>query len=151
MNNVNQDTVFIECIIPQNYPGNIYNLQDQSYLRNEFIYSLESFTVNDMAKSPTGNSLPSTDQFRNAYLTLWITDPVMGQGEYIKYLPLVKLHALQNSAADPYEQDIFQLNGQIVSWDKCTITFGEALNNSAGPISFCFNIGFKFNPNNNTN
>jgi hypothetical protein len=141
----------IELTVPQASTQLRVQFNDIPYLRNNFIDSIEVFTVTDMPLSPSGNAVITAANLKGAFLTLWVTDEVRGAGEYIQLLPLSVLHYLQNSANDPFERNPFLLNNRVISWDKCYITLAAALGNSGAPVSFMFNVGFSFNPANTTN
>ena len=91
---------------------------------------------------------------QNGFLTLYIDDasspPVLGKGEFMQQVPLVDLHTVQNTSNDPFERQPFQLQGQVVSWDKCYINLGAAIANTVNN-SFLFLVGYTFTAGNNTN
>jgi hypothetical protein len=73
-----------------------------------------------------------------------LNDPSNPQnvGEWIQNVPLTLLHRTQNTAADPFVRQMFDLVGQVVYWEKCYITFATALS-PANATSICLNVYFK--------
>lgn len=149
---LNTNTQLVELIVPGAVGGNQQTriqFTDQPYLRGTFTESLETYTIVDTPLSPSNIPVVTAAVLQSAYISLYITDadnPASGQkGYYIQNCPLVTLHTLQNTATDPYERLPFMLRGQQISWDKCYIQLGAAIGNTS-PVSFIFNVGFKFNP-----
>jgi len=118
--------------------------QDQPYLRQKQITGIEILTVNDMATSPTNNSVITTAQMQKSYLTLYLNDPGNPQnvGEWIQNVPLALLHRVQNASNDPFVRKAYDLVGQVIYWEKCYLTFSSSLGNTLD-VSFLFNVYFK--------
>lgn len=150
----NRNTQLVEIVVPGISGGNQQQriqINDQPYLRGASIWSLEVFNGTDITKSPQNNDVVTSALMKGAFLTLYLTDVsgVNGPGEYIQLLPFNTMHTLNNFVS-PFEFEPFELMGQIVSWDKCYITLGAPLANTAN-MSFLINVGFMFSKGNNTN
>lgn len=135
----------IEQVYPQNASLTKVQLNDQPYLRNKQIYGIEVINSGDMTLSPTNLTPLTNNQMRTAYLTLYLND--VGNpsniGEWIQQVPFTLMHRVQNAATDPFVRQMFELNGQIIYWEKCFVTFPVALVATAAPISILFNVYFK--------
>lgn len=117
---------------------------DQPYLRGKAITGIEIINSNDMSTSPTGNTPLSNAQMQKAFLTLYLTDPSnpANVGEWIQLVPFTVLHRIQNASNDPFARQMFDLQSPTIYWEKCYITLGSALSNTAN-VSFLFQVYFK--------
>jgi hypothetical protein len=137
----------IEVVNPGVAGGsNVTKIQfpDQPYLRNKKIMGIEILNVNDMALSPTNKVPISTEIMQKAYLTLYLNDVSNpgSVGEWIQSVPFTVLHRIQNSASDPFVRDMFNLQNQVIYWEKCYISVPTALGNTTD-ISFLLQIYFQ--------
>lgn len=135
----------VEVVVPANSTQQRIQFTDQPYLRNKAMFSLETYTVHDMALSPQGNALPSVAQMGSAYVTFYTSDPdnPTNQGEWIQLLPMWNLHNLQNTQNDTFEREKFLLSGQTIIWEKSYLTLSAPLGSTSN-VSFLFNVGFSF-------
>jgi hypothetical protein len=138
-------TQMIELIVPGATGGNggsVFTFNNQNFLGDKPVLSLETYSSTDVTKSPTGVDVVTPDIIKNAYLTLYLTNPDFdnNQGQWILDLPLWDLHNINNQT-DPYNKHIFEMAGQIIMWEKCFIRLGSAIGNT-DPISFLINVGF---------
>lgn len=143
---MNYNTYLYEFIIyPSDAAGTNFNLRDIPDLKDAQIFGLESYNVNDIALTKNGNDVISAAVMQNTFLRLYIEDAsgLRGTGAYIRDLPLVNLHNIQNSNSDAFERWPFDMPGQKVYWDKCELFLGAAIGNSDN-VSFLFNINYKF-------
>lgn len=121
---------------------------DQPYLRNKAITGIEILTSSEMSKSPSNRTPITISQMQLSYLTLYLTDAQNPDnvGEWIQLVPFTLLHRSQNSGTNesnmPFVRQIFELQNQVIYWEKCYITLAQALGN-VSDTSFLFNIYFK--------
>ena len=131
-------------------PGNSdlrFNFPNLPYLDYQFMRSIEVFTVNDVSNGPSGPAVIDSATLKKSYLTLYISSKNNNDGgEWIRSIPLTSLHRTQNSANDPFVRDLFEMNGQMISWDKCYINVASAIGNTVNNV-FLFNVTFEPNPN----
>lgn len=147
MPNVNKSQL-IELILPGvattgNQSTKIQFL-DQPYLRFKKIQGLEILNSNDMAVSPSNKTPISNTQMKGAFLTLYLNDPQnpANVGEWIQNVPFTILHRIQNAASDPFIRSMFNLNDQVIYWEKCYITLPTAYANTTD-VSFLIQVYFK--------
>lgn len=135
----------VEQVYPQGASLTKVQLNDQPYLRNKQIYGIEVINVGDMTLSPTNLTPLTNAQMKTAYLTLYLNDVgnPANVGEWIQQVPFTLMHRVQNAANDPFVRQMFELNGQVIYWEKCYVTFPVALVATSAPISILFNIYFK--------
>ena len=134
----------VEIIQPGGSTATRLQLPDQPYLRNKRITGIEIVTVADMSVSPTGKTPISGTDLKKSFLTLYLNDPGKPEdvGEWIQSVPGALLHRVQNSSNDPFVRQMYELDSQVVYWEKCYFTFGSALGNVAD-VSFLINVYFK--------
>ena len=134
----------IELIFPAGSTATKLQFNDQPYLRNKQITGIEAFNANDVSNSPTGNTVITATNLKQAYLTLYLNDPGNPQnvGEWIQNVPLTIMHRVQNSQNDAFVRKAYDLVGQVIYWEKCFLTFSQPLGNNAN-VSFLFNVYFK--------
>lgn len=135
----------VEQVYPQGASLTKVQLNDQPYLRNKQIYGIEVINVSDMTLSPTNLTPLTNAQMKTAYLTLYLNDVgnPANVGEWIQQVPFTLMHRVQNAATDPFVRQMFELNGQVIYWEKCYVTFPVALVATSAPISILFNVYFK--------
>lgn len=147
---MNFNTYLYEFVVYPNQTTSqtVFTLQDIPDLKDATIFSIEAYNVNDIAKSPQGNDVISAAVMKSAFLRLYIEDaskPQMrGTGTYVRNLPLVNLHTIQNSSNDPFERWPFDMNGVKTYWDKNEIFLGEPIGTLTDNVSFLFNINYQF-------
>ena len=119
--------------------------QDQPQLRTDInqivtINAIDTYQINAVAKSPSGNAVASAADLANAFLVL----NVMGTEE-LQYIPLVTLNRFPDfTAGDPTAVDQFTLQGVTnIDWTKSYLQFGAA---QAGPVSFLFGVYYQYTP-----
>lgn len=135
----------VEQVYPQGASLTKVQLNDQPYLRQKQIYGIEVINNADMTLSPTNLTPLTNNQMRTAYLTLYLNDVgnPSNVGEWIQQVPFTLMHRVQNAANDPFVRQMYELNGQVIYWEKCYVTFPVALVATSAPISILFNIYFK--------
>lgn len=131
-------------VSPGGNTGTKLQFQDQPYLRNKKITGIEVLNSNDMSVSPAGNSLLSNTQLQKSFLTLYLNDVSVPNsvGEWIQNVPFTLLHRVQNASNDPYVRQSYDLAGQVIYWEKCYVTFGQALGNTTN-VSIILNVYFE--------
>lgn len=138
----------VELITPGlTAPGNSatrIQFNDLPYLRNKRITGIEILTSSDMSASPTNNTPISAAQMEKSYLTLYLNDVNNKQnvGEWIQNVPFTLMHRVQNSSTDPFVRQMFELEGQVIYWEKCYITLSSAFLNTTN-VSFLIQVYFK--------
>ena len=135
----------IEQVYPQGATLTKIQFNDQPYLRNKQIYGLEVFNSTDITLSPTNITPLTAAQMKTAYLTLYLNDVgnPSNVGEWIQQVPFTAMHRVQNGTPDPFVRQLFELQGQVIYWEKCYITFPVALSAAGAPISILLNVYFK--------
>lgn len=137
----------VEIISPGIAGGNTatkIQFQDQPYLRGKQITAIEVINSGDMTTSPTGKAIVTNAQMRLSYLTLYLNDVnnPKNVGEWIQNVPFTLLHRTQNAANDPFVRQMYEMQGQVIYWEKCFISLASSLANTAD-VSFLFNVYFK--------
>jgi len=147
MPNVNKSQL-IEIILPGvattgNQQTKI-QFNDQPYLRFKKIQGVEVLNSSDMTLSPSNKTPISNAQMKGAYLTLYLNDPQnpANVGEWIQNVPFTLLHRIQNASNDPFIRSMFNLNDQVIYWEKCYISLPTAYGN-IGDVSFLIQVYFK--------
>jgi hypothetical protein len=147
MPNVNKSQL-IELILPgvavSGNPSTKIQFPDQPYLRFKKIQGVEVLNSNDMTVSPSNKTPISTAQMKGAYLTLYLNDPQnpANVGEWIQNVPFTVLHRIQNASTDPFVRSMFNLNDQVIYWEKCYISLPTAYLNTTD-VSFLIQVYFK--------
>lgn len=147
MPNVNKSQL-IELILPgvatTGNQSTKLQFADQPYLRFKKIQGIEVLNSNDMALSPSNKTPISNTQMKGAYLTLYLNDPQNPQnvGEWIQNVPFTILHRIQNASNDPFVRSMFNLNDQVIYWEKCYISLPVAYGNTTD-VSFLLQVYFK--------
>jgi hypothetical protein len=137
----------VEIISPGIAGGNNatkIQFQDQPYLRGKMITAIEVINGADMTTSPTGKTIVTNAQMKLSYLTLYLNDVnnPKNVGEWIQNVPFTLMHRTQNAANDPFVRQMYELQGQVIYWEKCFISLASSLANTAD-VSFLFNVYFK--------
>lgn len=147
MPNVNKSQL-IELILPgvagTGNQSTKIQFPDQPYLRFKRITGVEILNSNDMAKSPSNKTPIDATQMKGAYLTLYLNDPQNPQnvGEWIQNVPFSILHRIQNASNDPFVRSMFNLNDQVIYWEKCYVSLPTAYGNVTD-VSFLIQVYFK--------
>ena len=116
----------IDVTLPAGFAGNTINIPDQPMLRHKRVQAIEIFLAQDFPLSPiTGNAVTTLTQAQAASITLYTADPIAENdtGEYVYRLPLLRLHNIVNSSADPYQNIPYYLDDVALQWEKCSLTF----------------------------
>ena len=137
----------VEIISPGIAGGNTatkIQFQDQPYLRGKQITAIEVINGGDMTTSPTGKTIVTNTQMKLSYLTLYLNDVnnPKNVGEWIQNVPFTLLHRTQNASNDPFVRQMYELQGQVIYWEKCFISLATSIANTAD-VSFLFNVYFK--------
>lgn len=139
----------IETIIPAAglAQGQQLYFLDQPQLRTQgdqlvIISGIEAFDVNTASAGPSGTTVASEADFKNAYLVL----NVAGTDE-LKYIPWVKLKSIQTTdpaAAKSSAQLVFELNDiSKIDWTKSYIQAAGAI---TGNRSFLLGVYYSYVP-----
>lgn len=134
----------IELVVPANSGARRFQFQDQPYLRGKQITAIEILNANDVNASPTGNAVISNTQMQKSYLTLYLDDATNRKnvGEWIQLVPFAILHRVQTTANDPFVRQMYELQNQVIYWEKCYINVSSALGNVAD-VSYLIQVYFK--------
>ena len=137
----NPDGIYKEQLIEVPVPGIAVTGQtatrflfpDLPQLRYVYLRALKCYSFNALPVAPSTNPNISLVNFKQAFLTLYISDPdnLASQGEYIYQIPLIELNDIVDNAAPiaPYTFKVKPFIGQSVVWPKCYITFAVAPGN----------------------
>lgn len=135
----------VEIIVPgvagTGQTGTTFTFPDQPMLRDKLIVAIESYTATDLAKGPSGNTTISGAQMIQTVITLVDNQSL----EYIKQLPLVDTHRIQNSTPDPFVRHAFPICPRITDFSKCYATLMTAYGNTT-TVSIILMIYFKDQP-----
>ena len=138
----------IEIVLPGISGGNTttkLQFPDQPYLRGKQILGVEILTNLDATLSPSNRTPITAAQMLTSYLTLYLNDPSTGGnnvGEWIQNVPFTLLHRTQNASNDPFVRQMYELQGQVIYWEKCFISLATSIANTTD-VSFLFNVYFK--------
>lgn len=135
-------TELIELVIPGvagGQQGTIFKFPDLPKLRAASAMGIEAYNENQVARSPLGNAVIDTSNFLNAYLTLYYNEREDGYR-----IPLFSL-LRSNGTSGPGTNGLFyQLNGQLITWDKSYITFANGFPpGNTNNVSFLFQFYYQ--------
>lgn len=136
--------------------------QDQPLLRGARIFSLETYTADDIPVSPLGNAVISAADLATGFLTGYTSDPTVlfvpnsktnnQAGLWLDSIPLINMHKIQSVADDPFSRDGFNLVGnQTIFWEKSFIFFAPPGITVAAVTSVLLRVNYKLYPGNTTN
>lgn len=137
-------TQLIELISPANSTATKIQFADQPYLRGKQVLGIEIFTSSDVNNSPTNHPVFSASAQEKCYLTLYLNDIGQPQnvGEWIQNVPFMSMHRVQNANNEPFVRQLFELQGQVIYWEKCYVNASSSLGNVVD-TSFLFQVYFK--------
>lgn len=135
-------TQIVEIPVTANSTLTKFNFNTENFLRSKQIISIEAYTVNDYTDSPLGNTLPTSDNFKSAYLYLYGDNPEDpgAKGVWLQGIPMWNLHRL-NNLTDPYVFELFELVPRVIVWEKSYITTQDVLGNTVN-LSWMLNVGY---------
>jgi hypothetical protein len=139
-------STLIELQVQANSTGVNFTFDQQQFLLQKDIISLETFTVTDMPISPLGNILPTAANILNSFLTLYGSNPqdAQSKGEWLIQIPLITLHRI-NNGTDPYVWDLYTQVPRNIVWEKSKVTLATGTLGNASTLSFVFNVGYSGN------
>jgi len=127
----------VELVIQTGTIGQRFNFPDQPKLRYVKLNALETFDINDLTVSSTGNALVSAANLKQAYLVLYING-----GENVNRIPLISIHRQQSGATpSPFVMSLAQYQGQQVTWEKSYILMGSSIT-AASTFSFLLGVHY---------
>lgn len=137
----------IEAVLPGIAGGNqatVLQFPDQPYLRYKKVFGIEIVNSSDMTLSPANNTPVSAAQAATCYLQLYLSNPDNKNevGLWIQDVPFCLLHRVQNATPNPFVRIPYLMVGQVISWEKCQVTWPVAFGNVAN-IAFLFNVYFR--------
>jgi hypothetical protein len=138
----------IELVIPASTTQGQINFPDIPELRSDpdkdaLIFAIQTYTVDSVPKTFSGNPVASFAQLQAAFLTLY----VLG-AEYVFKVPLLDyLNIANNSTAGTYFYSLVlnQYEPLRVDWTKSYVGFTAPLNNVA-QFSYYFKITYEWYP-----
>ncbi len=131
----------VEIKLPAaNSTNTTFSIPPQDDIRYARILAIETYTINDMAKSqPSNIALVSGAQMIQCSLVLETNDAddikgvdSKGAGRFtstqqnIKYMPLAGLHRVQNSTPDPFVRQLMEFDNLYITWEKSFILVNGA-------------------------
>jgi hypothetical protein len=93
------------------------------------------YTGTNITATPLGNTAMTTAIIQKSFLVLYANDR-----QDLYRIPLTDLNRTQAST-DPFVRQLFEFNGQKVTWDKSFVQIGSAPGNTTN-LSFCFGIHY---------
>jgi hypothetical protein len=115
--------------------GTIWSFPDLPKLRYTSLLAMSIYTPSNMTVTPSGNTPVTLAIIQRSYLVLYANDR-----QDLYRIPLTDLNRTQ-AASDPFVRQLFEFNGQKVTWDKSFVQIGSAPGNTTN-LSFCFGIHY---------
>lgn len=150
----------IEVINPGIAGGNTatkIQFPDFPYLRFKKILGIEILTGSDISVTPTGKTPISGAQMKTAFMTFYLDDAQSAKntGEWLQLIPVTLMHRVQNNVipptalpaapgvqySEPFVRQMYELNKQVIYWEKCYLNLGTAMLNTTD-VSFPFVVYF---------
>jgi len=130
---------FVEIQVPgvavSGQTGTIWSFPDLPKLRYTSLLAMSVYTANNISATPAGNTPMTTAIIQKSFLVLYANDR-----QDLYRIPLTDLNRTQAST-DPFVRQLFEFNGQKVTWDKSFVQIGSAPGNTSN-LSFCFGIHY---------
>jgi hypothetical protein len=113
-----------------------WNFPDLPKLRYTSLLAVETFAVDTMTVSPNNVAVAAAAILQKSYLVLYADER-----QDLYRIPLVSLVRTQatTSATSPFVRQLFEFQGQKVTWDKSYIQIASAPANTSN-FSFIFGI-----------
>jgi hypothetical protein len=127
----------VELVIPGTSGGQTgtrWNFPDLPKLRYTSLQAVETFNQNDIPTSPLLNTVVPNSVLQSAYIVFYLNER-----QDVYRVPLISLHRVQNSNADPFVRSLFEFVGQKVTWDKTYIELSAQPGNTSN-LSFIFGV-----------
>ena len=144
-------TTLVELQVPGGSTGVNFTFDQQQFLLQKDIISIETFSINDMPVSPLGNILPTIANLLLCSLTLYGSNPqdASSKGEWLIQIPMITLHRVINGSVaniiDPYVRDLYTMIPRNITWEKSKVTLATGTLGNATQLSFVFNVGYSGN------
>jgi hypothetical protein len=122
----------VEVIVPAGVTATRFNFPDLPKLRYTSLLAMESYFVDDITATPTGNTPITSAVAQTGFLVLYADER-----QDLYRIPLITLHRTQNTANDPFVRSLFEFVGQKITWDKSYIEFATA---PTGQVSIPFGV-----------
>lgn len=116
-----------------------WSFPDLPKLRYTSTLALETWAVDTLSVSPNNVALPSAAILQKSYLVLYANER-----QDLYRIPLISLCRTQatTGASAPFVRQLFELNGQKITWDKSYISIASAPANTTN-ISFCIGVYYQ--------
>jgi len=115
--------------------GTIWSFPDLPKLRYTSLLAMSVYSPNNVTVTPAGNTPVTLAILQKSFLVLYANDR-----QDLYRIPLTDLNRTQAST-DPFVRQLFEFNGQKVTWDKSFVQIGSAPGNTTN-LSFCFGIHY---------
>jgi hypothetical protein len=115
--------------------GTIWSFPDLPKLRYTSLLAMSVYSPNNITVTPSGNTPVTLAILQKSFLVLYANDR-----QDLYRIPLTDLNRTQ-AASDPFVRQLFEFNGQKVTWDKSFVQIGSAPGNTTN-LSFCFGIHY---------
>lgn len=115
--------------------GTIWSFPDLPKLRYTSLLAMSIYTPSNITVTPSGNTPITLAIIQRSYLVLYANDR-----QDLYRIPLTDLNRTQ-AGSDPFVRQLYEFNGQKVTWDKCFVQIGSAPGNTTN-LSFCFGIHY---------
>lgn len=115
--------------------GTIWSFPDLPKLRYTSLLAMSVYSPNNVTVTPSGNTPVTLAILQKSFLVLYANDR-----QDLYRIPLTDLNRTQAST-DPFVRQLFEFNGQKVTWDKSFVQIGSAPGNTTN-LSFCFGIHY---------
>ena len=130
---------FVEIPVPgvavSGQTGTIWSFPDLPKLRYTSLLAMSVYSPNNVTVTPAGNTPVTLAILQKSFLVLYANDR-----QDLYRIPLTDLNRTQ-AASDPFVRQLFEFNGQKVTWDKSFVQIGSAPGNTSN-LSFCFGIHY---------
>ena len=115
--------------------GTIWSFPDLPKLRYTSLLAMSVYSPNNITVTPAGNTPVTMAILQKSFLVLYANDR-----QDLYRIPLTDLNRTQAST-DPFVRQLYEFNGQKVTWDKSFVQIGSAPGNTTN-LSFCFGIHY---------
>lgn len=112
----------------------LFNFPDLPKLRYTSLLSMCVYTAGTITATPSNYAPVSTAILQKSYLVLYANDR-----QDLYRIPLLEMNRFQNSANDPFVRQMYEFQGQKVTWDKSFIQIANAPANTTN-MAFAFGI-----------
>jgi hypothetical protein len=130
---------FVSVNVPANSTSTRYYFPDLPNLRYVSLINIEAYSLGSVSVDPNGLTISPTTDFKRSFLVLYANER-----ESIFRIPLTALNRYvpDSSATIPGVQNLYEFNGQKITFPKCYVQLGAAPSVSTS-FNFCFGVFYQ--------